>query len=171
MSEIIFWIILVTTMGEGDLNPGSPHKGEQERPLSYNALGMSGLFFISMHGKIAYWRVPLNMISDYSYWKSLFPGNCRKPKSGGSFSQKPNRLKLSIKKICIRKLSNLVQTARGPQYVSYRRSITNLSICSSRNKYIQHMWEGKASDSFRMTLKAALNLQQERNDQNPISSL
>ena len=30
--------LIVTTMGEGDLNPGSPNKGGQAMPLSYKAL-------------------------------------------------------------------------------------------------------------------------------------
>lgn len=110
------------------------------------------------------------MIFYYSYWKYLslslslshLMGNCRKPKSGGSFYQYPNRFKLSNKEINIRQLFDLVQTARVPQKESYRRSITNLSVCSRRNKHIEHMWEGQTSDSFRMTLKFALNLQQER---------
>jgi hypothetical protein len=35
----LFDNLIVTTMRKGDLNPGSPHKGEQAMPLSYKTLG------------------------------------------------------------------------------------------------------------------------------------
>ena len=35
-----YFFLIVTIMGEGDQNPGSPNKGEQGMPLSYKALGI-----------------------------------------------------------------------------------------------------------------------------------
>ncbi len=46
---LFFFIIqLLQKVGEGDSNPGSPHKGNQAMPLSYKALGHVGcnLFII-----------------------------------------------------------------------------------------------------------------------------